>query len=168
MNIEEMDDRTVKRDRMRFIKNSLASRLTLLGIVFDVLYFIKIYQADVGTYYYNWLIGVSIVYNLVFMLAAFLSSEGVKNYKASYTWLLLLLGLGQIARIFILPMRAHTDTTLINGETVTVMSDGVFMYVVILLIASAICLLASAVVNFTRCHALKQHMKTVGPISTAT
>ena len=83
-----MEERTVKRDRMRYIKNSLAANLAILGILFDVFYFVKIYQSDVGTYYYTILIGVSIVYNLVFLLAVFLASEGVKNYKAGYTWLL--------------------------------------------------------------------------------
>ena len=75
------DDRIVKRDRMRYTKNTLSSTLALLGIVFDVLYFVSIYQSDVGTYYYNILIGASVLYNLIFMLMAFLSSEGVKNYK---------------------------------------------------------------------------------------
>ena len=49
---------------MRFIKNSLSSSLAILGILFDVLYFVSIYQSDVDVYYYNILIGASIVYNL--------------------------------------------------------------------------------------------------------
>lgn len=76
------EERTIQRDRMRFIKNSLASNLALLGIVLNVFYFVSLYKSDVGTYYYNILIGASIVYNLVFMLAVFLSSEGVKNYNS--------------------------------------------------------------------------------------
>ena len=162
------EERTIKRDRMRFIKNSLAANLALLGILFDVLYFVKIYQSDVGTYYYTILIGASIVYNLIFLLAVFLASEGVKNYKSGYTWLLAAIGLGQIVRIFIIPMGAHTATTLVNGENVSVMSAGTFTYVVVLLAASAVCLLASAAVNFIRCHELAEHMKTVPPPSTGT
>ena len=163
-----VEERTIKRDRMRFIKNSLAANLAILGILFDVLYFVKIYQSDVGTYYYSILIGASIVYNLVFLLAVFLASEGVKNYKAGYTWLLAVIGLGQIVRIFIIPMRAHTATTLVNGENVSVMSAGTFTYVVVLLVASAVCLLASAAVNFIRCRELAEHMKTLPPPSTGT
>lgn len=155
------EERTVKRDRMRFIKNSLAANLALLGILFDVLYFVKIYQSDVGSYYYTILIGASIVYNLVFLLAVFLSSEGVKNYKPGYSYLLGVIGIFQIVRIFIIPMRAHSATTLVNGETVAVMGDGAFTYVVILLILSAVCLLASAAVNFVRCRELAQHIKTL-------
>ena len=162
------EERTIKRDRMRFIKNSLAANLALLGILFDVLYFVKIYQSDVGTYYYTILIGASIVYNLIFLLAVFLASEGVKNYKSGYTWLLAAIGLGQIVRIFIIPMQAHTATTLVNGESVSVMSAGTFTYVVVLLAASAVCLLASAAVNFIRCRELAEHMKTLPPPSTGT
>ena len=60
--IEKMDDRTIQRDRMRFIKNSLSSTLAIVGILFDVFYFVNLYQSDVGTYYYNYMIGVSIIY----------------------------------------------------------------------------------------------------------
>ena len=71
------EENRIRRDRMRFIKNSLSSNLALLGILFDVFYFVNIYQSDVDVYYYNILIGASIVYNLIFMLAVFLSSEAV-------------------------------------------------------------------------------------------
>ena len=111
----EMDDRTIQRDRMRFIKNTASSSLAILGILFNVFYFVSIYQSDVGTYYYKILIGVSIVYNLIFMLAVFLSSEGVKNYQKNYSYLLAVIGIGQIVRVFILPMQAHSATTMVGG-----------------------------------------------------
>lgn len=155
------EERTIQRDRMRFIKNSLCSNLAILGILFDVFYFVSIYKSDVDTYYYNYLIGISIVYNLVFMLAVFLSSEGVKNYKKNYSYLLAAIGVGQIVRIFIIPMRAHAATTTVNGESVVVMQDGQFARVVVYLIISAVCLLASAVVNFIRCNELEAHLKTL-------
>ena len=155
------EDRTIQRDRMRFIKNSLSSNLALLGILFDVFYFVSIYKSDVGSYYYNYIIGVSIVYNLVFMLAAFLASEGVKNYKKEYSYLLAVIGLVQIVRIFIIPMQAHAATVAVNGAEVTVMQNGQFYRVVVYLIISAACLIASAVVNFIRCRELAEHLKTL-------
>ena len=158
MNSEE---RTIKRDRMRFIKNSLSSSLAILGILFNVFYFVSIYQSDVDTYYYNILIGGSIVYNLVFMLAVFLSSEGVKNYKKSYSYLLAVIGAVQIVRIFIIPVGAHSATTLVDGATVAVMQDAQFMRVIVYLAASAACLIASAVVNFIRCNELEAHLKSL-------
>ena len=138
------EERTIQRDRMRFIKNSLSSNLAILGILFDVFYFVSLYQSDVDTYYYNYLIGISIVYNLIFMLAVFLSYKGVK-----------------IVRIFIIPMRAHATTTIVNGESVVVMQDGQFFWMVACLAASAACLVISAVVNFIRCNELEAHLKTL-------
>ena len=156
------EERTIQRDRMRFIKNSRASSLAILGILFNVFYFVNIYKSDVSTWYYTILIGASIVYNLVFMLAVFLASEGVKNYKKNYSYVLAVVGVLQIVRIFIIPMRAHAAETLVNGETVMVMQDGQFYRVVIYLVASAVCLIASAAVNMIRCRELSEHLKTLG------
>lgn len=158
MNAEE---RTIQRDRMRFIKNTLSSNLAILGILFNVFYFVNLYQSDVGTYYYNILIGGSIVYNLIFMLAVFLSSEGVKNYKSGYSYLLVAIGVLQIVRIFIIPMQAHAATTLVNGEETAVMGDTQFMFVVAFLCISAACLIVSAVVNYIRCRELSEHLKSL-------
>ena len=155
------EDRTIQRDRMRFIKNSMSANLAYLGILLDVLYFVSIYKSDVDTYYYNYIIGISIVYNLAFMLAVFLSSEGVKNYKKSYSYLLAVIGLVQIVRIFIIPMNAHSASTIVSGAEVVVMQDGQFIRVLVYLIASAACLIASAVVNFIRCNELEAHLKTL-------
>lgn len=152
MNEEQM----IRRDRMRFKKNKMSANLTLLAILLDVLYFVNIYQNDAGTYYYQYMIGISVVYNLVFMLAAFLAEEGVKNYKKNYSIPLVILGVIQIVRIFILPMDAHT--TLLDDGTAA-MGDGQFTYLVVLLIASAACLVVAAVVNFIKCTALQSHMK---------
>ncbi len=156
------EDRSIQRDRMRYVKNSLSSTLAIVGILFNVFYFVSIYKSDVDTYYYNILIGASIVYNLVFMLAVFLASEGVKNYKKNYSYVLAVVGVLQIARIFILPMQAHAAETLVNGESVMVMQDGQFYRVVAYLVVSAVCLLASAAVNMIRCRELSEHLKTLG------
>lgn len=151
------DDRFVKRDRMRYTKNSLSSSLALLAIVFNVLYFVSIYQSDKGKFYYTILIGASVLYNLVFMLMAFLSSEGVKNYKPGYSWLLAALGVGQIVRIFILPMQAHAALI----KNVPVMGDPQFIYVVACLCISAVCCFASAVINLIKSRQLAEHIASI-------
>jgi len=148
------DDRTTQLDRMRYTKNTASSRLALLAIVFDVLFFISIYKSDVGTYYYTAMIGASIIYNLVFLLAAFLCSEGVKNYQTSYSWAMIVLGIGQIVRIFILPLDAHN--TVVSGAPV--MGDAQFIRVTIYLAASALCLFAGAVINLKKSRALSAHL----------
>ena len=155
MNQEEL---LIKKDRMRFIKNKLPANLALFAILFDVFYFVSIYQSDVRDYYYTIMIGASILYNLVFMLACFLSSEGIKNYKGSYAWLLAGLGIGQIVRIFILPAQAHTTELKKVG---LVMGDKQYIFVVVCLTASAICCLAAAVIGGYRSAVLKKYQATL-------
>ena len=153
-----MNDEVYTRlDRMRYTKNTTSSRLALLAIVCNVLFFISLYKSDFKTYYYTILIGASIIYNLVFMLATFLASEGVKNYQKGYTWLLLILGCGQIIRIFIYPMKAHN--AVIGGQQV--MGDGQFIRMIIYLSLSAACLFASAVINWQKNRALTAHIASV-------
>ena len=152
------EERTIKLDRLRYTKNTASSRLVYLAILLDVFFFVSIYKSDVGSYYYNILIGASILYNLIFMLAAFLASEGVKNYKQSFSGVLCVLGVIQIARIFILPVPAHQATVTVGGTELLAMSNGQFTWSVIYLVGSAACLFVAAVINFTKSRALKAHI----------
>ena len=150
------DQKQVQLDRMRFTKNLLGSRLVYLAILFNVLYFVSVYESDVGNWYYQALIGVSVVYNLVFRLVAFLSSEGVKNYKTGYGYVLLGLGAGQIARIFILPLMAHSaitkrsDPVLKKVLEVPVMEDPQFFWIVVFLCLSAVCCIVAGIISVER------------------
>ena len=159
--MSELNDRNIRLDRMRYVKNTASSRLCYLAILLNVLYFVSVYKSDVGSWYYQILIGASVVYNLLFMLMAFLASEGVKNYQASYAWLLYFLGAGQIVRIFILPLQAHLALVKIGGEEIAVMGNGQFVRVVLYLTLSAACLLAAAVINQVKCAALTGHLKSL-------
>jgi len=155
------EEQTVRDDRMRFTKDSLSSSLILIAIVFDALYFVNIYQSDVGSYFYTWVIGASIIYNLVFMLAAFLASEGVKSRKGGYTPLLLAIAVMQIVRIFYIPYRAHNAMTMVNGAEVKVMDSGQFFYTALCLAVSAICLIAAALNSWRNNKRLTAHMQTI-------
>ncbi len=168
------EELTIQQDRMRFCKNTTSSRLALLAIVFNMLYFISIYKVNHAAYY-TWWMGVSIVYNLVFMLAAFLASEGTKNYKENFSTVLIVLGILQIVRIFILPATMHTTLVdeakpLLESEinflgyhvqaTVdnVVMNSAQYFRVILYLAASAVCLLASAIINRRKSKALAAHI----------
>lgn len=156
------EDEYIRKDRLRFTKNSLASTLAIVAIVFDVLYFLNIYKSDVnhnvGDFYYQIRIGGSIILNLLFMLAAFLSSEGIKNYKKEYAYVLAFLGILQIVRIFILPMQAHAAEITIAGVTEKVMGNGQFITVIVYLLISAAACFASAYVGIKRSNELQAHM----------
>ncbi len=148
-------------DRMRFTNDTLSANLILGAIVLDCLYFVSIYQSDVGNYYYSWVIGASVIYNLLFLLGAFLCSEGVKGRKTGYTGLLLFLGVMQFARVFYLPMNAWKATVAISGQQVAVMSGGQFAWVAGCLAASGVCILAGAVISFINNKKLADYMRTL-------
>ena len=168
------EDRYTELDRMRFTKNTTSSRLAILAIVFNVLFFISIYKVN-HTAYYTWWMGISILYNLVFMLAAFLSSEGAKNYNIRYSTLMIILGIGQVIRIFVLPAMMHAklinekipvlnDELCILGYHIPVTIDNVVMpaeqyiRVILYLGLSAVCLLAAAIINRRKSKALAAHI----------
>lgn len=157
MSMTPEEIKRTKLDRMRYTKNTLSSRMALLAIVFNVLYFASVYESDVGSWYYKILIGASIVYNLLFMLMVFLASEGVKNYKIGYSYLLLGVGAGQIARIFILPLQAYRATITISKVEYPVMQSGQFTWVVVCLILSAVCCLVGGVAGVKRSRTLKAY-----------
>ena len=152
------EDQITKKDRMRYTKDKLSSNLVLAAIVLDALYFVSIYQTDVGTYYYSWQIGASIVYNLLFMLMAFLASEGVKNRKGGYTIPLLALGAMQVVRMFYLPAQAHASSVIIKDVELAAMGDGQYTYVLVCLAVSAVCCVAAGIISFINNKTLADYM----------
>lgn len=154
-------DKLIKKDRMRYTRNKLSSSLVIVAILFDVFFFVSIYKSDVGTFYYNIIIGASIIYNLVFMLLAFLSSEGVKEYNEKYSYLLIVLGIIQFVRIFIIPFKAHNTIVVVSSVERRVMESGQFVRCIVYLVLSALCLLSSAIIGIIRSRELKEYLKTL-------
>ncbi len=152
------EDRLIRLDRMRYVKNTDSSRLCYLAILANVLYFVSIYKSDVASWYYQILVGGSIVYNLLFMLIVFLASEGVKNYQKKYSWLLFVIGALQVGRIFILPRMAHQAVVKIGGAEQIVMQDPQYIFVVACLAVSAAALIAAGLINLKKSTALEAHI----------
>ena len=165
MNMKEAfeDEIFVNNDRLRYEKNTLSSRLAILAIVFNALYFVSIYKSNVGSYYYNILIGASIVYNLLFMMLVFLVSEGSKAYNKTYSYLAIAFGVLQFVRILIIPMNAHKEMISLSKKEaeVAVMGNAQFTRVLVYLSVSGILLLASAVTGIIKCNKLNNHMKEI-------
>lgn len=159
---QAMNDREIRLDRMRYVKNTASSRLCYLAILLNVLYFISIYKSDVGSWYYQILVGGSIVYNLLFMLITFLASEGVKNYQKGFSLLLFALGILQVARIFILPLQAHQAVIKIGSEETVVMQNAQFVRCVLYLAGSAACLICAGLINRRKSAALAKHIGAAG------
>ncbi len=156
------DIATIKKDRLRYTTNKFSAKMTYLGILFNVLYFVNIYQSDVGSYYYSMTIGFSVLCNLIFLLVAFLCSEGVKNYKLGYACTLILLCVIQVARVFGIPRMAHAATVVLNGEETIVMDDKQYVTVIIFLILSAVSCLVAGVNGVIKTHVLTKYKKENG------
>ena len=156
------DINTIKKDRMRFIKNTTSATLCYIAILFNVLYFANIYSTDVGTYFYNINIGISVVYNLLFLLFTFLCSEGVKGYSKGYSIFLLFIGAMQVVRIFEIPTKAHEAILVINDIETQVMGDEQFTLVVVFLAISAVCCIAAGIVGLVKTITLENYKKETG------
>lgn len=159
--MDELQTKFLKRDRMRFTLNTLSGGLALLAIVFNVFYFVSIYKSDFN-FYYNFDMGISVLMNLVFMLTVFLCAEGVKRYKLGYAVTLLIVGAIEFARIFFLPLSAHsyelTKKAADGTETVSlVMETPQFVRVVVYLSVAAALLVAAGVIGIVRSKQLEKH-----------
>lgn len=152
----------VEKDRMRFTKNTLSSTLCYIAILFNVLYFANLYSTDVGNYFYNIKIGMSVVYNLLFLLFTFLCSEGVKNYSKGYSAFLLGIGAMQIVRIFDIPMKAHNAVVSVDQVATPVMDEKQFITIVIFLYISAICCIIAGVAGLIKTRTLEDYKKETG------
>ena len=158
----ERDVKEIKKDRLLYTKNKISANLTYLGIVFGIFYFVSVYQSDVNNYYYTITIGISVIYNLIFLLMAFLSSEGLKNYKISYGYLIIVVGIMQIVRIWGIPTAAHQAITSVDGVETVVMNDSQFQYCCIALIISAACCILAGVIGIYKTVMLNNYKKEKG------
>ena len=156
------DINTIKKERLFYTKNTLSSTLCYFAILANVLYFVSIYSSDVGNYYYNIIIGASVVYNLLFLLFSFLCSEGVKGYSKMYSVVISVIGLLQIGRIFYIPMTAHNTVISLAGVETIVMDDSQFIYVVICLALSAAFCVAAGIIGYVKACMLESYKKEFG------
>lgn len=151
----------VKLDRLRYTKNSLSALFAYVAILFNVFYFVSIYGTDVGEYYYTIEIGISVICNLLFLLFSFLCSEGVKNYKYSYSIAFIPLGVFQLIRILGFPIKGHSTVITYTGKEILVMQDDQFFWTCACLIISAVaCFIASAV-GIYKTKSLKDYEKKI-------
>lgn len=153
----------LKKDRMRYTKNTSSATQAYIAIIFNVLYFISIYSYNkyAGDFYYNKQIGFSVISNLLFLLIAFLSSEGVKNYKISYSVVFIPLGLFQLLRIIGIPMNARKAEFSFEGSLTRVMNDKQFIFTCICLCCSALACFATAYTGIKKAKTLKKYEKTL-------
>lgn len=140
-------------DILRYKKNKLASTFALLGLAFNCLYFLLLYAMPKEEFR-TITIGFSIVLTLVILLITFLSSEGVKGYNKKFSIVLLVIAVIQILRIFYYPLKGIQGNLFVNSDDLHYIgyfgaywedSTPLFIILVFYLVASAACLIFSAV-----------------------
>jgi len=151
----------IKKDRLRYTKNSTSALFCYIAILFNVFYFVSIYNKDVGNFYYSKTIGFSVVCNLLFLLLTFLCSEGVKGYKLGYSIALIPLGIFQLVRIFGIPASAHSTVLSLNGTETVVMEDKQFYWVCACLVVSALSCFISAAIGIHKTKTLRDYEKQI-------
>ena len=165
--------KVLKRDTLRYKKNSLPANLALLGLLFNCLYFCILYGFKTSTmsidgetqttWFATILIGASVILTLVMLLVNFLASEGIKGYKKHFCIVLLVLAVIQIARIFIYPLYVmqHSEFTVTYFWIRNASNVFLGIMLVVWLSLSAACLIASAVIGYINCTKLESHLAAI-------
>ena len=169
------EQKIVADDILRYKKNKLAQLFAILGIVFNCLYFCLLYAIPDANMR-KITLGVSVVLTLVLLLLVFLSSEGVKGYNKKFSIVLLIIAAFQILRIFYYPLNGLLNNSLngigyfgyypvdpadpnISVAAAAASSNVYFAIMVIWLVASAGCLIASAVLGWIYASRLQKFQK---------
>ncbi len=161
MKNEVVKNQVLQDDILRYKKNKIASTLALCALVFNCLYFMLFYAVH-STKVYTPLVGLSVIVNLLVLLAGFYSSEGIKNYNKKFAIALLVLAVIQIIRIFIYPTMGMAQGYLEGNHyfffiKMTNASNGTLM--IIYLVASAAFFVAAAVHGYLVAHRLETFSK---------
>lgn len=161
----ETSEQIIQTDVMRYKRNKTAANFALLSLVFECLYFMVFYSVNV-TAFNTITIGISVVVNLCFLLVTMLAEEEIRAYNWKYSITLLALAVVQIIRIFYYPIKV-LNTTTTDGDIYTyffwhTMQKGEFSAVMIIfLVLSAACLVASAIFGYTRARKLEKFNKAI-------
>lgn len=158
------DISVIKKDRMRFTKNTFSSTLCYIAILFDAFYFVFVYSInpseDIGkSFFYSIMIGFSVLCNLLFLLFTFLASEGVKNYSKLFSVLLIVMGVIQAMRIFGIPLLGFLEILADGSRLISPLS---FVALALLLGVSSVCCIVAGVVGIIKTTTLENYKKEIG------
>lgn len=169
----------IKTDIMRYKTNGASFWLCMLSIVFNVVMFLVIYTKKACTSDYE--LGMDLLVNVLFMLAAFLLAEKTKAYSKSAGFAAMGLGVLEILRIFWIPLKYFnmyrewnlkvqqiTEKLLAEGKTteeialylpsLSGLNGGQFTLCVVLLIAACLSLVAAGIIAVIKSNKLSAHL----------
>lgn len=148
--------KAIKIERMAYTKDKIPSWFAILAIVCNVLYFVSIYKTNLSSYY-TYVIGISVICNLLFMLATFLCSEGVKTYKKNYGITMIVLGVLEFARIFYFPIKGLN--TIEATTELPIMDGGQFTRCVSYLCVASALLIVGGIISIINSIILEKSLK---------
>ena len=148
-------------DIMRYKPNKLSFLFCVLAIVFNVAMFLIIYQEANCTS--DFLLGIDLVINVVFMLAVFLLSEKTKAYIKTAGFVAILMGLIEMARILFIPCYYYGLhlTYLETGEGIVGLSQTQFTWCVVLMVLSGLCLIVAGIDTIQKSRRLAEHLSRI-------
>ena len=158
---ETVNQQIIADDILRYKRNKLAQILAILGLVFNCLYFCVLYaipDSDMR----KMTLGFSVILTLIVLLMIFLSSEGVKGYNKKFSIVLLVIAAFQILRIFYYPLNGLINDSLTGIGYFGYYPENSGFYFTIMLIyllASSACLIASAVLGWVYAVRLQKFQK---------
>ena len=143
----------MRAELMRYRNDTLSYLLTLAGLAFDACLLMLLYSAPgiTCTDMYGKIIGMDILFNIIFLLVAFLTAEKVKTYTLNWCWSCLVLGALQLPRM-LLPISLFTASQLTLGK---------FIFALIFVIGSSVCLILACVFSYLKSHKLDKHLKEI-------
>lgn len=152
------NDKIIENDISRYKSNTKASTPIYLALVFEFLYFLCVYGQQSGnigatfaestmgsTDVYTYMMGISVILNLVLLLGGFLASQELKNYNKMYSYIAWVMAVIQIVRIFIYPMQVYGSELSTGG---TIFATYSFVFMIIWLVLSALCFAAAGTFGF--------------------
>lgn len=152
---------TIKTDIMRYKPNKVSFLFCVLSIVLNVAMFLIIYQEAHCTS--NVLLGIDLVINVVFMLAVFLLSEKTKAYNIKAGYIAIVMGIFEMLRILFIPLYYYNKhlTFLETGNGIIGLSQGQFIWCVVLMVVSGIFLIAAGIDTIIKSRRLTVHLANI-------
>lgn len=168
---KDLNQKILADDVLRYKNNKLGQMLSYVGLVFNCLYIMLLYSFNNNTFYV-FEMGVSVLVSLVYLLACFLASEGVKTYNKKFCIFLVVLAAIQIIRIFGFPAAGLKDeaftTITANKETVgrdyfgaTLTTVSAYTLLIVYLVLSSVSLIGAAVWSYLISVRHDKHTKAV-------
>lgn len=150
-----------KTEKMRYLKNSLGYTLALLGLVFFLYALFMTITYDTFTSANDRPrviptldVALDIVLSILITLIMFLSAEKVKIYEKKWSYVLLIIAVVNIFRIFNIPLKS------LNSESLPV--DVFIFNILIPMVISIVLTFTSAVISLSKTTRLNHFLKEIG------